>query len=78
MNITLWIVAVTALVTAAVAVAAGRRTARQLADLTDLYWRLKYEHGELKAQVNPRPPALPAPSSAFVPLSQVKRGDRSP
>ena len=71
------IIAVTALVTAAVALMTARRAVRQLAQLTDLYWRLKYEHGELKAQVAPSPVEPPAPTSAFVPLSQVRRPDAS-
>ena len=75
---TLWLVASAALVTALVALASARRSLRQVAQLTDLYWRLKYEHGELKSQVAPPPPAPPSPTAAFVPLSQLRRPDASP
>lgn len=71
-------VAAAALAVALVALASARRSLRQVAQLTDLYWRLKYEHGELKSKVAPAPPEPPAPVSAFVPLSQVKRPDPSP
>ena len=72
------IIAVAALVLAAMALMTARRAARQLAQLTDLYWRLKYDHGELKSQVAPAPPQLPVPTTAFVPLAQVKRPNPSP
>jgi hypothetical protein len=61
-----------ALFVALVALAAVRRQGRRLAQLTDMYWQLKYEHGELKAHVMPRPDEPAAPAS-FVPLSSVKR-----
>jgi hypothetical protein len=62
-----------ALVVALVALALVRRQGRRLAELTDMYWQLRYDHGELKATVNPPPPAPPAPTSAFVPLGSIKR-----
>ena len=49
----LWIVAVVALVVALAALAYARRTARQLAHITEMYWQLKFDHGELKAKVDP-------------------------
>ena len=69
----LWIVALAALVVAVVACAQARRTARQLAQMTEMYWQLKYDHGELKAKVDPSAPARPDPQQTFVPLSQLKR-----
>jgi hypothetical protein len=69
------VVAVIACLLAIAAFVQARRLARQLAQLTEMYWQLKYEHGELKAAV--RPPADPpsaVPVSAFVPLGAVKRG----
>jgi hypothetical protein len=51
----------------------ARRTARQLAELTQMYWQLKFDHGELKAKVDPSQPAPPQPKSTFVPLTQLKR-----
>ena len=69
----LWMVAVTALVIAVVALAYARRTARQLAQVTEMYWQLKFDHGELKAKLDPPPPAAPEPRATFVPLTQLKR-----
>ena len=67
------IVALAALVMAAVAYAQSRRTARQLAQITEMYWQLKFDHGELKAKVDPAVPAPPKPQETFVPLTQLKR-----
>jgi len=69
----LWIVSLSALAIAAVAFALARRNARQLAQLTDLYWQLKFDHGELKSKVDPAAPAAPDPRQTFVPLAQLKR-----
>ena len=69
----LWIVALSALVIAVAAFVHARRTARQLALITEMYWQLKFDHGELKAKVDPPAPAAPAPQQTFVPLTQLKR-----
>ncbi len=69
----LWIVAWLALGVALAALAHARRTARQLAQITEMYWQLKFDHGELKAKVDPPKPATPEPQQTFVPLSQLKR-----
>jgi hypothetical protein len=69
----LWVVSVTALLVALAAWMQARRTARQLAHVTEMYWQLKYDHGELKAKVDPATPAAPEPKSTFVPLTQLKR-----
>ncbi len=61
----LWIVAVLALVVALAALAHARRTARQLAQVTEMYWQLKFDHGELKAKVDPAG-ARPARTAADV------------
>jgi len=68
----LW-VSIVALVIALAALAYARRTARQLADVTQMYWQLKFDHGELKAKVDPPAPVQPAPQQTFVPLSSIKR-----
>jgi hypothetical protein len=68
-----WIVAVAALLIAVVAFAHSRRTARRLAQLTEMYWQLKFDHGELKSKVAPAPPPAPEPKQTFVPLTQLKR-----
>ncbi len=70
---TLWIVTIAALVIAVVAFVQARRTARQLAQITEMYWQLKFDHGELKAKVDPSTPPAPEPKQTFVPLTQLKR-----
>jgi hypothetical protein len=70
---TLWIVTIAALLIGLVAYVQARRTARQLAQITELYWQLKFDHGELKAKLDPPAPAAPAPKETFVPLTQLKR-----
>jgi hypothetical protein len=60
------------------------RLSRRLQRLTQSYWDLRYEHGQLKGQVARLeaererlavpPPSEPAPGpAAFVPLSALKR-----
>jgi hypothetical protein len=71
--VALWIITVVALVVALAALMHSRRTARQLAEVTQMYWQLKFDHGELKARVNPQAPPAPEPKSTFVPLTQLKR-----
>ncbi len=70
----LTLVALAALLVAVIALALVRRQGRQLARLTEMYWQLKYEHGELRATVLPAPDTPPAPpTTTFVPLGSVKR-----
>lgn len=70
----LWLTTLSALLLAAFAFAYARRLARKLAMLEEMYWTLKFEHGELKAKVDPQAPAAAAPPrESFVPLTQLKR-----
>jgi hypothetical protein len=69
----LWTVAVFALVVALAALLYAQGVARKLAHITELYWQLKFDHGELKAKVDPSVPAKPAPQQTFVPLSSIKK-----
>jgi hypothetical protein len=78
----LWIVAGVSLLLALLAWGKARRTARRLEQLSQMYWELKYQHGELRVQVqrltgDPPPPDMPAPprppAEAFVPLTSLKR-----
>ena len=69
--------AVLAFVVAVVALVQVRQQRRKLAELMEMYWQLRYDHGELKATVLPPPEAPPAPSSAFVPLGSIKRSGSS-
>ena len=61
------------LVVALVALALVRRQSRKLEQLTEMYWQLRYDHGELKSAVTPEAPAPPPPISGFVPLGSLKR-----
>ena len=70
----LGIVAVSALLIAVLAFAHARRTARKLAMLEEMYWQLKFAHGELKARVDPQPPPTPEPKQTFVPLIRLREG----
>jgi len=74
-----------ALIVAVAALAKARRLAKRLERLTESYWELRYEHGQLRARVNRLDPEtsssgagadLPPVTSgatAFVPLSSLKR-----
>ncbi len=68
----LWIVAGLALLVAIAALLRARRTARQLAQITEMYWQLKYDHAELKAKLDPGKPTAPEPKSTFVPLTRLR------
>lgn len=77
----LWIAAATSTVLALAALATARRLSRRVAQLNELYWQLKYDHGELKARVKairptPDEAAASAPpvQQSFVPLSSLKKG----
>lgn len=67
---TAWILAAAALVIATIAFAHSRRMARKLAILEEQYWQLKFDHGELKAKMDP---AGPESKPNFIPLTQLKR-----
>ena len=77
----LWVITGAALVVAFVAWRQARRTARRLEQLTQMYWELKYQHGELRVQfqrgATPPPDEVPPPATpardTFVPLSSLKR-----
>jgi len=76
-----WVIAGAALAIAAAAYVKARRLAKRLERLTESYWELRYDHGQLRARVNrlePDQPAAqepesPAGKTAFVPLSSLKR-----
>ena len=78
----LWIVTGAAVVAAAAALVQARRLARRLQRLTESYWELRYEHGQLRARVNRLDPEASAQgadvpqttgATAFVPLSSLRR-----
>ena len=77
-----WLVAAIAVAVALVALAKARRLSRRLERLTESYWELRYEHGQLRSRVNrldPEQTSQPADAgptagtTAFVPLSSLKR-----
>jgi hypothetical protein len=47
----LWFVAIASLLAALVAWRQARGTARRLEQLSQMYWELKYQHGELRVQL---------------------------
>ena len=78
-----WFIAGASLIVALVAWSQARRTAKRLAQLSEMYWELKYQQGELRVRVQrmageqPSPPS-PAgagqpPGESFVPLTSLKR-----
>lgn len=76
----LWLVTGVSLVVALIALGQARRTSRRLEQLTQNYWELKYQYGELRAQLQ-HPTSGSTPEEAtpaqgrdsFVPLSSLKR-----
>ena len=66
-----------AVVIAIAALARTRLIGRRLDHLVESYWELRYEHGQLRAQLNhlqgKADPAEPSGTTAFVPLSSIKR-----
>jgi len=81
--ILLWSIVSASLVVALVAWSLARRTAKRLTQLSEMYWELRYQQGELRARmqrmsgdVPPSAPEAPAAGpigESFVPLSSLKR-----
>jgi hypothetical protein len=79
----LWIVTVASLLAAVVALVQARRSARRLEQLSQMYWELKYQQGELRvllqrASGDAPPPSQPPieptrPPDGFIPLKSLKR-----
>jgi hypothetical protein len=77
-----WVVGGASVLFAVLAWMKARRAARRLEQLTQLYWELKYQHGELRVQVQrltgetTSSSVAPPPgqrTEAFVPLTSLKR-----
>ena len=82
-----WFLVGAAVLVAVVALDRARRIAKRFEHLTESYWELRYEVGQLQARVGrlepgpPEPPESPgapatspvAGATAFVPLSSLKR-----
>jgi methionine salvage enolase-phosphatase E1 len=82
----LWLVTGLALAVAALAWMKARRTMRRLEQLSEMYWELKYQHGELRAHVQRGAGAVQSPQTSaanspnpsrptevFVPLTSLRR-----
>jgi len=78
----LWILTGASLVVALIALAQARRTARRIEQLAQNYWELKFQNGELRAQLQQLTGGqLPAPEEprpavgrdSFIPLASLKR-----
>jgi HAMP domain-containing protein len=74
-----WLLTGAALVLAGAAWLVARRQTKRLERLTESYWELRYEHGQLRARVNRLDPeqqaaqAAEPPATNFIPLSSLKR-----
>jgi hypothetical protein len=74
-----WLLTGAALVLAGAAWLVARRQTKRLERLTESYWELRYEHGQLRARVNRLDPEQQAatpvepPATNFIPLSSLKR-----
>lgn len=83
-----WLLTGAAVIVALATWGRARRLAKRLERLTESYWELRYEHGQLRARVNrldpemlpaggdSAPAAAGAPGTAFVPLSSLKAKER--
>jgi hypothetical protein len=77
-----WLLTGAAVLAAVAALVRARRLAKRLDRLSEAYWQLRYEHGQLRARLNRLDPEQPGPgtetprpagTTAFVPLSSLKR-----
>jgi hypothetical protein len=76
----LWFVTGAMAIAMLVAWRQARAAMKRLDQLTQMYWELKYQHGELRQQLlratgEATPPAAPVtrPTEAIIPLSSLKR-----
>jgi hypothetical protein len=76
-----WVLTGAALLAALMAWTKARRLAKRLERLSESYWELRYEHGQLRSRIERQdaaetpgaPVPGPAGATAFVPLSSLKR-----
>ncbi len=82
----LWFIAAAAVLASLVAWRKARAAEKRVEQLSHMYWELKYQHGELRGQVQRLAPpdqsrrdsaepeaAAPRPADGFIPLSSLKR-----
>ena len=75
-----WLLTGAALLLGGAAFLLARRQGKRLERLTESYWELRYEHGQLRARVNRLDPeqqaqtaAAEPPATNFIPLSSLKK-----
>ena len=77
-----WLLTAAAVLVAVVALAKARRANKRLERLTETYWELRYDHGQLRALVARLDPAAAEPAQAepaakpaanFISLSSLKK-----
>jgi len=78
--ILLWILTFLALVVALTTLGRARRLSKRVDRLTESYWDLRYQVGQLQARLNrldagepDSPPPTPGRADAFIPVSSLKR-----
>jgi hypothetical protein len=80
-----WLLSAAAILIAAGALSRARRVSKRLERLTESYWELRYEHGQLRSRLAKLEPGGedadgvhahrqdPGATQSFVPLSSLKR-----
>lgn len=76
-----WLIAGASLLVALLAWRRARQAARRLEQLSQMYWELKYQHGELRVRVERLAGgaapggahAISRPPDAVIPLSSLRR-----
>ena len=76
----LWIIAGASLLVALMAWRQARRTARRLEQVSQMYWELKYQHGDLRMQLqrltgSGATPSTPEPAAPAAPAAPGQPGD---
>jgi hypothetical protein len=74
-----WFLTVLAVLVAIAALARARRVSKRLDRLSESYWELRYEYGQMNAKIGRADGSVPAESpkpadpTTFVPLSSLKK-----
>jgi hypothetical protein len=70
-----WLLTVAAVLIAALALGRARRVTKRLERLTESYWELRYDHGQLRARVarlDPEAPLTTSTSTSASPAEQPR------
>ena len=74
----LWFITGASFIAALAAWSLARRTAKRLEQLSQMYWELRYKHGELRVQIQRMTGETPPSETpgqraeAFIPLTSLK------